>query len=158
MKTLILVLALAMLIVSCNKQARTPLASKPEKITVAELKAKYNLDLVAEFEKQYGPARTTPNGKKKPTAQLVLTVTEDLVISGSVSCTTSPDAEWGGIQKFLALPLAIDGAVSYCNFNWSYTAAPASMDCPTTTAGVYRGWTSDKVTYDVHLSAPLVIE
>lgn len=127
---------------SCTKKSSAP------EMTVAELKAKYKIDLVAEWEKQFsnGVARTS---KPKPKAEQVITVSEDLVLSGAVSCTVSPDAEWGGIQKFLAIPLSMDGAISYCNFYW--WSGPTEMNCPATSSGVYRGWTSDH-DYNVHLS------
>lgn len=156
MKKLLLVLIVALTMFSCSKQASPKLAP----INGVEFTAKYGFELPF---LDYGHGEMTRSDKARPKAnQVQLSVTEDLVISGSISCTTSPDAEWGGIQKFLAIPLAMDGAVSYCNFNWSYSIAPAFMDCPTTTPGVYRGWTSDKPTsatpYDVHLSNTRTIE
>lgn len=156
MKNLILVIALMIGMISCTKQASVKLAS--EEMTYAKLKAREKVDVIA-AENEYN---NTVVGRGKPikvhnAQDNVVVWFEDLVLSGSVSCTTSPDAEWGAIQKFLALPLSIDGAVSYCNFNWSYTTPPPSMDCATTASGVYRGWTSDKVTYDVHISNTLTI-
>lgn len=138
--------AAVVIFTACTKKVKE--TSAPQAMTIAELKAKYKIDLVAEWEKQFsnGVARS---GKPKPKAEQVITVSEDLVLSGSVSCTVSPDAEWGGIQKFLAIPLSVDGAVSYCNFYW--WSAPTEMNCPTTSSGVYRGWTSDH-DYNVHLS------
>lgn len=152
MKKLITVIALiAITLFGCNKQASDVSQLAPEKMNGIEFKAKYGFELPF---LDYGSGVARSN---KPKANAVtLSVTEDLVISGSVECTTSPNAEWGGIQKFLALPLSNDGAVSYCNFNWSGAPVPTGpMVCPTTTPGVYRGWTSDEGTYNVHLSPPL---
>ena len=136
----LIIAVLAITLFSCTKEARNP-------ETIASLKTKYGIDLIGEWEKKFGG--TARPSKPKPKAEQVVTIAEDLVLSGSVTCTVSPDAEWGGIQKFLAIPLNVDGAVSYCNFYWWSTATP--MNCPTTQAGVYRGWTSDH-NYDVHLS------
>jgi hypothetical protein len=161
MKKITLVFAaLVMIITSCNKQAEQRSASTvetittkaPVKMTVAEFKTATGIDFIKAWEQ--ATASGVAMKKAKPQNATLLTVTEDLTISGSVSCTTSPNAEWGAIQKFLALPLSNDGAVSYCNFNWSYTAPAPSMDCPTSETGVYRGFTSDH-DYNVHLSPPL---
>jgi len=151
----LLIVALA----SCNPKT-TKTEIKKEVMTASELKAQKGIELpFLDYTEGEEPTAKPGGGNGKSKAHNVtLTVFEDLVMSGSVSCTTSPNAEWGGIQKFLALPLSNDGAVSFCNFNWSNTTAPASMDCPTSTPGVYRGWTSDKITYDVHLSIPLTIQ
>jgi len=130
-------------------------------MTGSEFTAKYSIQLpfldYSTEEATAKPGGGNGNGKQKASI-VTLSVTNDLVISGSVSCTTSSNAEWGGIQKFLALPLSNDSAISYCNFNWSGTTAPSAMNCPTTTSGVYRGWTSDKATYEVHLSNTLQIQ
>jgi len=78
----------------------------------------------------------------------------DLVLTfdGSTFTTTiSPNAEWGGVQKFVTMS-TVEGAVSVCNWNWSGVQAPASKTCSSLGSGFYRSWTSDKVTYDVHLS------
>jgi len=153
----ILLMIVGQLFIGCKKQASKQPAK--EEMTVAQLKIKYGIDLIGIYDYQFGSAAIRSSGRGRPKADAVVVVWfNDLLISGSVSCTTSPDAEWGGIQKFLAEPLSNDGAVSYCNFNWSYTTPPASMDCPTTTSGVYRGWTSDKVTYDIHISGNLAIQ
>ncbi len=147
MKKLLLVFAAAIMFASCKKQSEQRPA--PEKMNGIEFAAKYGFQLPF---LDYGSGVARSN-KPKASAVTLTVMDGDLTISGSVSCTTSPDAEWGGIQKFLAIPLSMDGAVSWCNFNWTNTTAPASMDCPTTTSGVYRGWTSDH-NYDVHLSPP----
>jgi hypothetical protein len=155
MKNLLLVFAMAIMMASCTKQANNKFA--PEKMNGVEFTAKYK------FELPYLDYSNNLAGRgSKPKANAVqLSVTEDLEITGSISCTTSADAEWGGIQKFLAEPLSNDGAVSYCNFNWSYIPAASLMDCPTTISGVYRGWTSDKADTNgdrnVHLSATKTI-
>lgn len=152
--------ALVMILTSCTRQAEQPAASTvetvttkaPVKMTVAQFKISTGIDYIKAWEQ--ATASGVAMKKAKPQNTTLLTVTEDLAISGSVSCTTSPNAEWGGIQRFLAIPLANDGATSLCNFNWSYTAPAPSMDCPTTEPGVYRGFTSDH-DYNVHLSPPL---
>lgn len=135
---------------SCTKQAEQ--RSAPHKMNGVEFTKKYGFELPF---LDYTNSSAVARGKKAKAESVTLTVAEDLVISGNVSCTTSPDAEWGGIQKFLALPLSNDGAVSYCNFYWDVSQdPPGPMVCPTTTPGVYRGWTSDH-NYDVHLSSTL---
>lgn len=138
-----------LILASCSK-TKVPVS---EKMNGIEFTAKYKLELPY-LDYSNGTARVA--GKKAKASEVTFTVTEDLILSGSVSCATSPNAEWGGIQKFLALPLSNDGAVSYCNFNWSYTIPAPSMNCPTSTSGVYRGWTSDH-DYSVHLSNLVII-
>lgn len=156
MKKLIVVLIMALSWIACSKQAST----QPAPMNGFEFTAKYGFELPF---LDYGHGEVSRSDKAKPKAgQAQIVVDEDLTMSGSVSCTTSPDAEWGAIQKFLAIPLSMDGAISYCNFNWSNVVAPASMDCPTSIPGIYRGWTSDKPTsgtpYKVHLSGTETIE
>jgi hypothetical protein len=90
---------------------------------------------------------------KSKKAEALIEVT-DLVLTfdGSTFTTTiSPNAEWGGVQKFVTMSTN-DGAVSVCNWNWSGVAAPASKTCSSSGSGFYRSWSTDKVTYDVHLS------
>ena len=94
-------------------------------------------------------------GKKAKAGATTFTVFENALVlseSGGVLTTSiSPNAEWGGVQKFIDISTN-DGAASVCNWNWSWSAAPASMTCNSSGTGNYRSWTSDKVTYDVHLS------
>ena len=148
-KTIVCVI-LAITLFSCTKQASNRLAS--EEITIADLKTKYKIDLIAEWERYSVLSRSN---RPKPKAEQVVSVwLEDLVLSGSVECTVSSNAQWGGIQKFLAVPLSMDGAISYCNF---YFTIPAPMICQTTASGVYRGWTSD-IDYTVHTSNLITIQ
>ena len=151
----LLVFLLAIGLFACNQKSDK---NSVIKMTAEELKAKHGI-VLPDIEYN-GDEIATSNGKggaKQKSTSVNVSVSEgDLIISGSVSCTTSSNAEWGGIQKFLALPLSNDGAVSYCNFNWSNTTAPSLMNCPTTTSGVYRGWTSDH-NYDIHLSNTITI-
>lgn len=160
MKKLLVVFTMIVISIftSCSKQASNKLAP----MNGFEFTTKYHFELSF---LDYGHENMIVNrsSKPKPKAETVaLTVDEDLIISESVKCTTSPNAEWGGIQKFLAIPLSNDGATSYCNFNWSYSVPDSLMDCPTSISGVYRGWTSDKSTsstaYNVHLSPLKTIE
>lgn len=145
MKQLITVFVVAALLISCEKASKNPLAKKMNGI---EFTSNYKFELPF---LDYGNGASRSN---KPKANaVVLSVTEDLILSGSVECTTSADAQWGGIQKFLALPLDNAGAVSYCNY---YDPVPSPMVCPTSTSGVYRGWTSG-FNYDVHLSNTVTI-
>jgi len=157
MKTILTVIVCAILMASCGKQAEQQ--SAPKEMNGIEFSAKYGFELPF---LDYGHDDATYRGpKKQKAAEAVLAVTEDLVISGSVECTVSANAQWGGIQKFLAIPLSMDGAVSHCNFYWSRTGTdfPVPMVCPTAIPGVYRGWTSDhpetSTPYDVHLSQPV---
>ncbi len=92
-------------------------------------------------------------------AEVALQETTDLTLtlSGSTFTTTiSPNAEWGGVQKFVTISTN-DGATSECNWNWSGVQAPASKTCSSSGAGFYRSWTSDK-NYDVHLSNVIQIQ
>lgn len=172
MKTIFTVIVCAILMASCGKQASDQLAQvqrqevgksgspKAEKMNGVEFTAKYHIQLP--FLDYSNGTDALAKGKPKAAAA-ALSVTEDLVISGSVECSVSANAQWGGIQKFLAIPLSNDGAVSYCNFYWSRTGTdlPVPMVCPTTTPGVYRGWTSDAAAsdtpYDVHLSPTVTL-
>ena len=91
---------------------------------------------------------------KSKKAEVALIEVTDLVLTfdGSTFTTTiSPNAEWGGLQKFVTMSTN-DGAFSVCNWNWSGVQAPASKTCSSSGPGFYRAWTTDKVTYDVHLS------
>jgi hypothetical protein len=96
---------------------------------------------------------------KSKKAEVALQETTDLTLtlSGSTFTTTiSPNAEWGGVQKFVTMSTN-DGAVSVCNWNWSGVQAPPSMPCTANGPGFYRSWTSDK-NYDVHLSNVIQIQ
>lgn len=152
MKNLILVFAViaALVIASCsNKQASKELAST--KMTATELKAKYGIEIPS---LDYGSAPLA-RGKKAKADLVTLSVFNDLILTesaGVLSTTISPNAEWGGVQNFQTIDTTNNG-VSVCNWNWSYTAAPATQTCNVAGTGSYRSWTSDKVTYDVHLSA-----
>ncbi len=149
-------IAVLTLLIACSKQQQTQPAS--EKMNGIEFTAKYKIEL------PFLDYSITTNGSarssKAKAHQAQLTVTEDLTISGSVECTVSPNAQWGGIQRFFTFPITSDSATSYCNFSWNrVNSFPATMVCPTTTAGWYRGWTSDAAAsataYDIHLSALL---
>lgn len=137
----IVIAVLAITLFSCTKQASENL--RPEKMSALELKTKYFIVLPGLDYTDSPVAR----GGKKASAQAVVVWLDDLTLSGSVECTVSEFAQWGGIQKFLAEPLSNDGAISYCNFY----IPPSPMACPTTASGVYRGWTSD-FDYNVHIS------
>lgn len=139
-----LIIFALIVLASCTKQAEQPTA---QTMSALELKARYQITLPGLDYTDNTAARG-----KKASAQTVVVWFDDLVLSGSVTCTVSPNAQWGAIQKFLAQPLSNDGAVSYCNFY-----LPVSeMNCPTTASGVYRGWTSD-FDYNVHISNLITI-
>lgn len=157
MKQLILVFIVAIVAMSCgNKQAEqqsapteTPV-SKVEKLNGLQFKAKFGIEHPGLDYSSGELAR----GKKAKADAVVLSVFTDLTLtqSGGVFTTTlSPNAEWGGVQKFFTIDTTNNG-VSVCNWNWSNTTAPATQTCNNTGTGSYRSWTSDKVTYDVHLS------
>jgi hypothetical protein len=158
MKQLLLVIAAIITLASCNKASKKPLA----KINGEELKAKYGIVLSG---LQYDGdeeimARGGSNNRKQKASAVSLSVFTDLSLtqSGGVLTTTlSPNAEWGGVQQFFTIDTTNNG-VSVCNWNWSGTTAPASQTCATNGAVFYRSWTSDKVTYDVHLSPFLTVE
>jgi len=80
-----------------------------------------------------------------------------LTLSGTTFTTTiSPNAEWGGVQKFVTMSTNT-GATSECNWNWSGVQAPSFKTCSSSGAGFYRSWTTDK-NYDVHLSNVIQIQ
>jgi hypothetical protein len=97
--------------------------------------------------------------KGKSAKETILTVGDlSLTISGTTFTTTiSPNAEWGGVQKFVTMSTN-DGATSECNWNWSGVQAPTSQTCSSSGTGFYRSWTSDKVTRDIHLSNVIQIQ
>jgi len=138
MKNKIVIAVLAITLFSCTKQASDNL--RTETMTALELKNRYGITLPGLVYSE------VTRGGKKASAQTVVVWLNDLVLSGSVECTVSENAQWGAIQKFLSEPLSMDGAVSYCNFYM-----PEEMNCPTTSSGVYRGWTID-FDYNVHIS------
>lgn len=149
MKNLIAVfVVIATMFASCTKQASKELAS--EKMNGVEFTKKYGIELPY---LDYTTSNIVARGKKQKAEAVTFSVLADLQLteSGSVLTTTiSPDAEWGGVQRFVDMTTN-DGAVSVCNWNWSYTQAPATMNCNSNGTGIYRGWTSDH-NYDVHLS------
>lgn len=156
MKQLLLVLiAFTTIIFGCTRQASKKLAKK---MTAEELKAKYGI-VLSDFEYEGDETATAPNngkanGKKQKANAVTLSVFTDLTLTESIgvlTTTLSPNAEWGGVQKFFTIDTTNNG-VSVCNWNWSGVTAPASKTCNTNGTGSYRSWTSDKVTYDVHLS------
>lgn len=156
MKKILLVFACVLLVAtSCNKQASNQLAS--EKMTGAEFTARYGIELpFLDYSHDAGVAR---NNKPKANAVTLVVWTGDLILTESESVLTttlSANAEWGGVQKFFTVD-ATNNGVSVCNWNWSYTTAPATQTCNYTGAGSYRSWTSDKVTYDIHVSSFLVL-
>ncbi len=155
MKNLILVFVAAITLFSCSqRQASNQLAS--EKMTALELQKKYGIVLDLDYGGEDATASPNAKGGKKAKAEsITLSVFTDLTLteSGGVLTTTlSPNAEWGGVQKFFTVDTTNNG-VSVCNWNWSNTTALITQTCATNGTGSYRSWTSDKVTYDVHLSA-----
>ncbi len=94
----------------------------------------------------------------KPVKEVALSSDLSLTLSGTTFTTTiSPNAEWGGVQKFVTMS-SNTGATSECNWNWSGVQAPSSQTCNSSGAGFYRSWTSDKVTRDIHLSNVIQIQ
>lgn len=148
MKTLIVVFILMLTIASCKRQAEKQPAPK---INGIEFAKKYGFELPF---LDYSSGSSVARGKKAKAEAVALSVFSDLTLteSGGVLTTSiSPDAEWGGVQKFFTIDTTNNG-VSVCNWNWSYVTAPSSQTCTSNGAGSYRSWTSDKVTYDIHLS------
>ena len=91
--------------------------------------------------------------------EAAVTVASDLTLtlSGTTFTTTiSPNAEWGGVQKFVTMSTNT-AATSECNWNWSGVTAPSFNTCSSSGAGFYRSWTTDK-NYDVHLSNVIQIQ
>lgn len=92
--------------------------------------------------------------KGKKTLAAPPTTATDLnlsLVEGVLVLDINPEAEWSGIQKFID-PAINDGAVSILNKNYSGVTPPVKEVALIQGSGYYRGWTSDKVTYDVHLS------
>jgi hypothetical protein len=134
----------------CTKQASDGSQLAPEKMTGTQFTAKYGITLPF---LDYNDGSTTARGKKKA-SDVSLSVFTDLTLTESLGVLTtslSPDAEWGGVQKFFTIDTTNNG-VSVCNWNWSYVMAPTSQTCTSNGSGSYRSWTSDKLTYDIHLS------
>lgn len=156
MKQLLSVLIAAVVLVSigCSKASKKSLATQ---MNAEELKAKYGI-VISDFEYNGDEIATAAggNGKSKQKASAVtLSIFNDLTISesgGVITTSISPDAEWGGVQKWVTVDTT-NNATSLCNWNWSGVQAPASKTCDGAVPGFsYRSWTSDKVTYDVHVS------
>lgn len=148
MKNLIIIAVILITVFGCTKQANKPT------MNAEELKAKYGIVLPGlQYAGDEIAVSANRGAKKNASNQTVVVWLNDLVLSGSVSCTVSPDAQWGAIQKFLAEPLSNDGATVLCNFSY---VMPSNMNCPTTAPGVYRGWTSD-FDYNVHISNLITI-
>ena len=102
--------------------------------------------------------KDSQQGKGKPVKEVILSGDLSLTLSGTTFTTTiSPNAEWGGVQKFVTMSTN-DGATSECNWNWSGVQAPGSQTCSSSGTGFYRSWTSDKVTRDIHLSNVIQIQ
>jgi uncharacterized lipoprotein NlpE involved in copper resistance len=162
MKQLITVFAvIAITLFGCDKQASNQLAK--EEMTATELKEKHGIVLpFVDYGVTTSSAIDLSKGgetsrSKKPKANAVVLVVwfNDLTLteSGGVLTTTlSPNAEWAGVQKWITVDTT-NNAVSLCNWNWSNSTAPATITCNGAVTGFqYRSWTSDKVTYDVHVS------
>ena len=93
----------------------------------------------------------------KHEAAVVVASDLTLTLTGTTFTTTiSPNAEWGGVQKFVTMS-SNNGATSECNWNWTGVQAPSSKTCSSSGPGFYRSWTSDK-NYDVHLSNVIQIQ
>lgn len=93
----------------------------------------------------------------KHEAAVVIASDLTLTLAGTTFTTTiSPNAEWGGVQKFVTMSTNT-GATSECNWNWSGVQAPSFNTCSSSGAGFYRSWTTDK-NYDVHLSNVIQIQ
>ena len=158
MKKIYLIVALFIGMISCNKPS-------VKTMNAEELKASHGIvlpDLFYEGDEESTSINRAGQKKEKANAVLV-EVVEDLEITGSVECSVSENAQWGAIQKFLALPLSVEGATVLCNFYWSRTGTdfPTPMVCPTSEPGVYRGWTGDAKTsstpYKIRLSPPFTL-
>jgi len=67
----------------------------------------------------------------------------DLILTesnGVFTTTISPNAEWGGVQRF---EKGMKGGVSVCNWYWPNNP-PSVKTCNNLGSGIYRSWTSDK--------------
>src|SRR6187455_1796195 len=104
MKKLIIAL-IAITLFSCTKENKS--------MNAEELRAKYGI-VLPELQYEGEEIAVSPNrgGKKKASEQVVFVWLNDLVLSGSVNCTVSPNAEWGGIQ------LMGSEITSPCNYYW----------------------------------------
>jgi hypothetical protein len=153
MKNLTLGLVALITLASCTRQASNQSALK-ETMTAEQLKAKLGIQLEG---LDYGNENARSN-KKKANAVTLTVWFNDLTLTnnaGTLITTTSPNAEWGGVQKFFTIDTTNNG-VSVCN--WYFITAPATVNCSSNGPGSYRSWTSDRTTYDVHVSSFLVIE
>lgn len=149
-KIALLLFAAVLIFASCSKTVET----KP--INGIEFAKKYGFELSF---LDYGNSSEVARGKKAKAESVALSVSFDLTLEdiggGVFETSISPNAEWGGVQKFFTIDTTNNG-VSVCNWNWSYVPAPPSKTCGSNGAGSYRSWTSDKASsataYDVHLS------
>ncbi len=152
--TIILVAAMTLLF-SCTKE--TTKQQDSAQMNFDQLSKAIGSEEIA-FDLFYkaGKTEASPTARgRKPKANATLTVFTDLEFSYQAPVFTlslSPAVEWAGVQRFVDQTTS-DGAVSVCNYNFWWTTAPLSVICSGTQAGYWRGWCSDSVTYDVHLSA-----
>lgn len=146
------------LIFSCSKEYKlvgielsyeevSKLIGKENAFRVFDLAGKTEYDPVA-------------RGKKVKNNATVVVWFNDITLTvsatGAIEYTTSPDANWGGCQRFPA-DMSMTGAYSVwsCQRYWGTNQAPpATVTCTDgIPAGVsnYRAFTSDH-SYDVHIS------
>jgi len=114
----------------CTKQANS--------MTVAELKAKTSIDLVAAYELQFqsSSARATPNKPVKPKPTDEITVVNDLNWDGN-SFTTSDNPKFAAVNN-------PDIYVSYCNwFFWEGTPAQMLTCSIATGSGKTFAWNTE---------------
>lgn len=164
---LILILFTAMVLVStsCKK------SNQPKEMGYEELSKYVGANNALHLFEAAGLTETVPMEGGRTTAKKVkpnaaLTTVFDLSLTGtpaSLTYTTSTDAYVGGVTRFPTAAgggLSNDGAVGLwdCGKRWDDPlSAPPSVTCMDNNPAVpgesnYRAFTSDKVTFDVHLS------
>lgn len=154
----LLFLAIALIAFSCTKQASIKPAPVKEEMTVAQVRARFHIDLTKAEAEYYASFPAARRGGKKLTEETVVVVWfDDLTISeadGIITCTVSPNAYVAGVTNFSSTT-SNDGAVGIWECNRYYDTPPGAgsvTTCHTIGAGFIRGFSCDFITYDTHVS------
>lgn len=151
------------LIFSCTvKENKTPKVEKKE-LSYEKLSEVLGKDIAFKVFDSAGKTEDNPaaRGSRKPKNNATVVVwlydiTLTVSATGAIEYTTSPDANWGGCQRFPA-NMSMDGAYAVwsCQRYWGATQTPpATVICsdgiPAGTSN-YRAFTSDH-DYQIHIS------
>jgi hypothetical protein len=137
-----------------GRQANTNLRKEEKKeiskkeMTVAEIKATFNIDLIQLQKEYYATIHASLRGKPVKNETVLVVWFNDITITeadGIITSTVSPDAQWAGIQKFLSTT-SNDGAIGIWESNRYYYTPPGPGTitfCHYVGPGYYRGFSSD---------------